>query len=696
MVALALAASVFGGQVTIADPRLLAFLGGGAFLAQAWSAYLLLAEFVRSRTPWLLFVGAACLTTAALTIPFVMASASASQGPSEIGLLLRSAFPALVIAGALAGRLPDDVFAKRRWTVLVIVAAVMPWIAPALVVPHLGVTVTSGTKVFSLALVVALDVAALATLYLRTRLRTTMAVCLFVALVALSLDTIMSTLTRYSYGWYAGKAFFVVASTVVLAGFIGETRKLRTKLRLANEAVKLTREREHHLAQERLQSGRYDELTGLANRTHAEERLGNVARLANAASAFGVLFVNLDRFKDVNDQFGRGAADLVLVAVASRLAALVGPDATVSRYSGDEFLVVAPSVSSVDHLGDLGEAVRTAISAPIDIPNGTVRLTGSVGMAMFPGDGTSVAHILESADAAARHAKRTGGNKTSFYSRDLFEEARERRRLQEELSVALLRDQFVLHYQPIVDLRSGKVVKAEALIRWMHPERGVVGPNKFIPIAEQSGLMELIGYWVIEEAARQSAAWSADGVSLRIAVNVSARQLDDAGFLPHLTETLERAGVSPQRLELEITETAAMTDASVAQDVLERCRALGLSVSLDDFGTYYSSLTYLKRLPIDNVKIDRSFVQGLPLVRSDAAIVSGILGLARALDRTVIAEGVENEAQREWLVRAGCELGQGYLFGRPMSAAEVCRRYAGGSIALADDVISRRPASSGL
>ncbi|HEX3464661.1 MAG TPA: bifunctional diguanylate cyclase/phosphodiesterase [Candidatus Elarobacter sp.] len=495
----------------------------------------------------------------------------------------------------------------------------------------------------------------------------------------------MSVFAGYLYGWYAGEAFFLVASIVTVVVLISTTAKLRAELALANEAVKLAREREHHVVQECARSLRGDDLTGLANRADVEERLRNLAPVLRADRTCAVLFVNLDRFKDVNEQFGRAFADLVLIEVGSRLTAFAGPDATVARYSADEFVVLAPSVASVESVEQLGEALRQTIGAPIQLTGGPIRITASIGMAIFPYDGASAENVLESADAAARHAKRTGGNRTVMYSCDLFAEARERRQLRDDLSFALLRDEFALHYQPIVDLRNGRVVKVEALIRWMHPARGVIGPSTFIPIAERSGLMELIGYWVIEEAVRQAAAWEAKGWPLRIAVNVSARQLDDAGFLPHLTRALRHANLPPERLELEITETAAMTDASAAQEVLERCRELGLTVSLDDFGTYYSSLTYLKRLPIDNVKIDRSFVQGLPLVRSDAAIVSGILSLARALERTVIAEGIENAAQRDWLVRAGCRFGQGYLFGRPMSAAEIGRHCSATPFVIGDE-----------
>ena len=524
---------------------------------------------------------------------------------------------------------------------------------------------------------------------LTARSRTVLQLFAAVAYLAIAALAVVHVLTSSNLALVvAGVLIGPVASTVMLVGFIRETEKLRTGLDLANEAVKLARDREQQLAQERSQRPRYDALTGLANRTQIEEHLGHIASARHPGSAFTVVFVNLDRFKNVNDDFGRRAADLVLVEVASRLTAAAGREATVARYSGDEFVMFLPSVSCVESIASLTDALRQKISAPIVLPDGTVRITASIGMAIFPYDGTSVENVLESADAAARHAKRSGGNKTQFFSRDLIEQARSHRRLQDELNVALQQDQFVLHYQPIVELKTGTVVKAEALIRWQHPARGIVGPCEFIPIAEQSGLIEHIGYWVIEEVVRQAAAWDAKGTPIRIAVNVSARQLDDHGFLPHLTRTLARAKIPSDRLELEITETAAMKDASAVEDVLERCRALGVSISLDDFGTYYSSLTYLKRLPVDNVKIDKSFVQGLPFVKSDAAIVAGILGLVRGLDRTAIAEGIENDAQRDWLLRAGCEFGQGYFFGRPMSAAEICRHDCGAPIVESNDAVA--------
>ncbi|MDB5029041.1 MAG: hypothetical protein JWO66_2730, partial [Candidatus Eremiobacteraeota bacterium] len=560
-----------------------------------------------------------------------------------IALCLVSAFAATVLSIAFGGHLP------------------------ALIQ---GRAFTAATTAVMLPLILLFDTVAVVVLNVGGRSRTTISLWLSIAIVASALDAFMGvSSSRYSYGWYVGKIFFVVSSGVMLVAFIAEMGRLQIRLGRAHDDLKRTRERERHLAQERFQHVTlYDELTGLSNRNHLEERLRALVSAPNSDKHFALLFFNIDNFKEVNDRFGHAAADRLLTEVAARLTAGVGPDDTVARFSGDEFVVVAPSLAAADDAGALAEALREALSAPFGLLEGSVRIAASVGIAMFPDDGASAEAVLDNADAAARQAKRTGGDRAHFYSRDFVEEARERRRLQEDLSLALLHDQFVLHYQPILDLRTGELEKVEALIRWVHPTRGIVSPDAFIPLAEQTGLMQIIGYWVMEEAVRQASAWEAAGTPTRIAVNVSARQLDDRAFLTHLTRTLGESQLPARLLELEITESAAMTDASLAQDVLEECRSLGLGVSLDDFGTYYSSLTYLKRLPIDTVKIDRTFIQGLPFVKSDAAIVSGILGLAKALERRVVAEGIETEPQHAWLTRAGCDLGQGYLFGRPMPA----------------------------
>jgi len=696
MIALAVGATVFGRRGAVAISTVLPLLVGCVIVSEMMSAYVLFAEFARSRLIWLLFVAAAYSLTATLTVPYILTFpgvfvpsgllGATDQTALQIWMLWHLAFPAIVLGAIFVGRLPHDARLGRaspvpRLIVLVLGACVAlgcaaPFLSEALgrYLPELirGRMFTPATTVVVLPLILLVDVLALAMIYARTRNRTVISLWLFIAILASALDAAMGVLcSRYSYGWYVGKAFLMLSSSVMLVGYIGEMGKLRSRLSRADDDLRLTRAREHHLAQERVHRlVFYDELTGLSNRNHLEERLSTLASAPQLGSNFTVIFLSLDKFKEVNDQFGHAAADHVLIDVAARLAGGVRRDDMLARFSGDEFVVLAPSLPTANAAEVLAEALRELIRAPFDVADGgSARITASVGIAMFPDDGTSAEAVLDNADAAARQAKRMGGNTTRFYSREFFEEARARRRLQEDLSLALLRDEFVLYYQPVLDLRTKEMVKVEALIRWINPERGLVAPDAFIPVAEQSGLMQVIGYWVVEEAIRQSSQWTASGTPTPIAVNVSARQLDDRAFLDHLIRALDESHVRPSMLELEITESAAMSDASLAQDVLDQCRSLGLGISLDDFGTYYSSLTYLKRLPIDTVKIDRSFIAGLPFVKSDAAIVVGILGLALALDRKVVAEGIETDHQRAWLEKAGCGYGQGYLFGRPMSAA---------------------------
>lgn len=695
MVAAASAATLFGQGEAVAVPAILPLLVGSVILCDVMSAYVLFAEFARSRLRWLPFVGAAYLLTAMLTMPYILTFpgvfapggllGASGQTALHLWVAWHLAFPALVLGAIFVGRLPQNVQTERGATTRVLIAlplatcaalGVAALLASKAIEPHLpelihGRAFTPAATTVVLPIIVAVDLVAAALLYTRTRNRTSIALWLFLAVVASALDAFMGLSSpRFSYGWYVGKVFLVLASSIMLVAFIGEMGRLRAYLGRANEDLRLTRERERHLAGERAHRlANYDELTGLSNRSHLEDRLRTLAAAQQPGTRFTVVFLSLDRFKEINEQFGHAAADRVLAEVAARLGAIVHRDDLVARFSGDEFVILAPSLQATDEAEALASALRDAIHAPFDVPDGTARVTASIGIATFPDDATSADDVLDSADAAARHAKRAGGDQTRLYRRDFFEEARARRRLQEDLSLALLRDEFVLFYQPILELRTGKIVKAEALLRWFQPERGLVLPDAFIPIAEQTGLMQLIGYWVVEEAVRQARAWEALGMPMRIAVNVSARQLEDRGFLEHLRRTLDQTCLPPSLLELEITESVAMTDASLAQDVLEQCRALGLCVALDDFGTYYSSLTYLKRLPLDTVKIDKSFIGGLPFVQSDAAIVSGILGLAKALGRGVVAEGIETEQQRAWLTRAGCDYGQGYLFGRPMTPA---------------------------
>jgi diguanylate cyclase (GGDEF)-like protein len=698
MVAVALAMALIGRTAGRPVISVLPTVTGGVIVAELMSAYIIFSEFAKSRTRWLPFIGAAYGATALLAVPYLLTFprvfvphglfGASDQTALELWMLWHIAFPTLVLLAVTAGMLPSDrriscVAAPRVAAGTIGGCMMLAFAAPLLLIrygtalPVLfdGTAFTPAAIRVVLPVIMVADAAALAVLFRRTGNRQRIAAWLFVALVASSLDTFLGLVcARYSTGWYAGKAFMMLSSTVMLGAFIREAAHLRGRLGCALEEVQRSREREHHLAQERLaRVTSYDVLTGLPNRSHIEDQLRDLALPHKSHQPFAVLFISIDGVKAVNEQFGHAASDALLNEIAARLRKLVRASDALARFSAAEFVVVAGSVSSISDAETLGNALASAFRVSYDVDADAVMLNASVGVALYPEDAATTEELLDRADAAAQQARRVGANAVCAYSREFAEEARSRRRLQDELSSALLHDEFVLHYQPIVHLRSGALAKVEALIRWTHPQRGLVYPDSFIPTAEQTGLMCPIGYWVTGEAVRQASQWLHEGTPCRIAVNVSARQLEDAGFFEHLRELLRSTGLPPNLLELEITESAAMTDASLAQDELTRCRTLGVEISLDDFGTYYSSLTYLKRLPIDTVKIDQSFVQGLPFNKSDATIVSGIIGLARGLGRKLVAEGVESEEQRSWLLKAGCDYGQGYLFGRAMTVEALTR-----------------------
>jgi diguanylate cyclase (GGDEF)-like protein len=379
----------------------------------------------------------------------------------------------------------------------------------------------------------------------------------------------------------------------------------------------------------------------------------------------------MDRLKEINDAFGRAAGNSVIVEFTNRLRDLAAVESTIGRLFSDEFCLITDRIASADDADVFAAAVQAALRRPHGFGARLIHANASIGIALYPDDGASADALLDAADAALNRAKLDGGNVMRMYSREFADQVRSRRLLHDDLSRALARDEFFLQYQPIVDLGSGELRMAEALVRWRSGDRGIVPPGDFIPLAEQSDLMVSLGRWVIEEAVRGAHLLRDDGRDVQIAVNVSARQLHDAAFFEHLSGTVAAAGLVPDDFELEVTETAAMADASVAYDVLTRCSAAGFGVALDDFGTHFSSLTYLKRLPVDTVKIDRSFVQGLPSNVDDAAIVGGIISLVKSLGRRPIAEGVESLAQSAWLSRAGCETGQGYLYARPMALQDL-------------------------
>ena len=410
----------------------------------------------------------------------------------------------------------------------------------------------------------------------------------------------------------------------------------------------------------------HDALTGLMNRTRFHELLQEtLRRVATAGERCALLFLDLDNFKEINDTYGHLAGDAVLIAVADRLGKNLRDREIVARLGGDEFAILVPKIDDNFAIERQAQRLCETFQRPFITAERTLLVTASIGIALFPTDGRHVAELFARADAAMYRAKQAGRARHQFYNEAIDSELHRRREFQQELRGAVERDEFLLYYQPQVDLRSGRVTGAEALLRWNHPRKGIVPPDSFVSFCEELGLMNKLGTWVMHQAARDAARFSKAKQDLRVSINVSAVQLSDAAFLRELTKTVS----SGAPLDIEITEKVAMSDPLAAMRILTEVKALGSLIALDDFGTGYSSLAYLKRLPIDVIKIDRSFVEGLPHEADDAAIVQAVISVAHKLGRTVLAEGVETAAQAEWLVKEGCLAAQGFLFAKPMTAA---------------------------
>jgi diguanylate cyclase (GGDEF)-like protein len=428
-----------------------------------------------------------------------------------------------------------------------------------------------------------------------------------------------------------------------------------------------------------------DLLTGLPNRTHFQEHLQHQLDQARQhGSLLAVLFLDLDRFKFVNDSLGHEVGDRLLKAVARRLAHSVRTGDVVARLGGDEFTVVLEDLAGASVAAAVAKKVATDLAEPYVIDGHDIFVSASIGIALYPNDGLDLSTLLRHADTAmyrAKHANRS----FVFYEEAMENSASEHMRIERDLRHAIERQEFELHYQPEVDPLNGRLVAAEALIRWRHPERGLLGPNEFIPIAEETGLIVPIGQWVLEAACAQLQRWRGDGHGLRVAVNFSGQQLQDEHIATQVESRLQRFGITAEDLVVELTESVWMDRQGEAIDNLYRLKRLGVRLAIDDFGTGYSSLSYLKRMPVDILKVDRSFVTDLATRPTqdgddtDVAIVRGIVALAHNLDLQVVAEGVETPLQRDLLTTMGCDLIQGYLVSRPLPAAEFTERFLGSS-----------------
>ena len=417
----------------------------------------------------------------------------------------------------------------------------------------------------------------------------------------------------------------------------------------------------------------HDLLTGLPNRTLLHDRLGQeLARARREGGMVAVLSLDLDSFKDVNDTLGHPVGDQLLCAVAQRITTAVRATDTLARLGGDEFALVQPQIRQPAEVVALADKILATVARPFDLDGQEIHASTSIGVALFPQDGQDPDTLLQHAELALYRAKAQGRDQFRFFEPAMDEEAQARRRLERELRDGLERGEFVLHYQPQLELATGRFAGVEALMRWKHPERGLVLPGAFIPAAEANGLIRPLGRWALGEACRQARAWRERGWDISVAVNLSPAQLRHTQFLPTVGDALEEAGLEPARLELEITEGVLMENFEQKGDsFLRGLTADGVRLALDDFGIGYSSLAYLKHLPVKTIKIDRSFVCDLGQDPDAEALVRAIVTLGHSLRKRVVAEGVENASQLALLRELGCDGVQGFYIARPLEAEQL-------------------------
>ncbi|WP_119153323.1 EAL domain-containing protein [Caldimonas tepidiphila] len=427
------------------------------------------------------------------------------------------------------------------------------------------------------------------------------------------------------------------------------------------------------LAQRMSFLAQHDALTGLPNRVLLYDRVRQTCLIhARDGGSFAVVFLDLDNFKHVNDSLGHAAGDELLRLVAQRLKGVLRSSDTVSRMGGDEFVIVLSMLASKDDIARVAQAVLAEIARPCMIGRTEVTVGASLGIAVFPEDGADAETLLKHADTAMYRAKRDGRNRHHFFSRTMDEAAAKRLSLEGDMRRGIGAREFHLHYQPLVDCASGRIVGVEALVRWRRDMQGEQPPGVFIPVAEESGLIVPLGRWILEEACRQQRRWLDEGFELdKVSVNISPIQFAAPGFAGSVAEALRQAGLDGRQLELEITESTLMQEPQATLPLLAELRALGVRVAIDDFGTGYSSLAYLRRFPVDTLKVDQSFVREIAAAPEDRKIVDAIIALARSLNLHVIAEGVEQQAQADVLMELGCHAMQGYLFARPAGSEHI-------------------------
>jgi diguanylate cyclase (GGDEF)-like protein len=467
----------------------------------------------------------------------------------------------------------------------------------------------------------------------------------------------LSEASRTTYQWL--QAIMLAATPVLLSLGTALSMRILRQRRRASERV-------HHIAF-------HDDLTSLPNRLLLNQRLDQaLSRHRRSGSKLAILFMDLDRFKVINDSLGHEVGDVLLRQVADRLRAQSREGDTIARMGGDEFVVLIENHDNLKDISAYAHRLVEQLSAPYLLGKKDCHVTLSIGISVFPSDGNDSQALLKAADVAMYRAKQMGRNNYQYYLPSMNVHTLERLELESDLSRALERGEFLLYYQPKVEIATGLITGTEALLRWKHPVRGLVPPLEFISLAEETGLIVPIGEWVLATACAQNKVWQDLGLTrLGISVNLSARQFSDSMLLEKLTRIIQASGIDPSSLELEITESVVMSHAECAVGVLEQLKSIGVRIAIDDFGTGYSSLGYLKRFPIDTIKVDRSFIRDIPADSGDMKIARAIIAMAHALRLKVVAEGVENAEQLTFLRAQRCDAVQGYFLFRPLPADEV-------------------------